>query len=80
MPPQRKQETSTSTLGSVNGKKCGRIRTSRSAPKIARSISSQRPLEVGEGDVLADREALDLVEHRAVGGVGVAPVDLARGR
>src|SRR4029450_12071376 len=38
----------------------------------------QRPLQVGEGDPLADRQPLDLVEHRAVGGVGIAPVDLAR--
>ncbi len=38
----------------------------------------QGPLEVGERDPLADREALDLMEHRAVGGVGVAAVDLAR--
>ena len=35
----------------------------------------QRPVEVGEGDPLADRQALDLVEHRRVGGVGVAAVD-----
>src|SRR5680860_348516 len=35
-------------------------------------------LAIGEGITLADRQPLDLVEHRAVGGVGVAPVDLAR--
>ncbi len=43
MPEQRKQETSTSTLGSVNGKKWGRIRTSRSGPKIARAKVSSVP-------------------------------------
>ena len=37
-------ETSTSTLGSVNGKKCGRRRTSRSSPKIARANASSVPL------------------------------------
>ena len=74
---QLKQETSTSTLGSVNGKKCGRRRTSRSSPKIARANAEQRALEVGERDVLVDREALDLVELRRVRRVVVAPVDAA---
>ncbi len=32
-PPQTKQETSTSALGSVNGKYDGRRRISRSSPK-----------------------------------------------
>ena len=40
---QLKHETSTSTLGSVNGKKCGRSRTSRSSPKIARANVSSVP-------------------------------------
>ena len=40
----------------------------------------QRALEVGERDVLVDREALDLVELRRVRRVVVAPVDAARGR
>ena len=43
MPPQRKQETSTCTLGSVKGKKSGRNRVSRSGPKIARANSSSVP-------------------------------------
>src|SRR5665647_549429 len=34
-------------------------------------------LEIGERDALVDDEALDLVEHRRVRGVGVAAVDLA---
>src|SRR5882757_1328734 len=38
----------------------------------------QRPLQVGQGQPLGHRQPLHLVEHRAVGGVGVAPVDLAR--
>src|ERR1044072_7876480 len=33
---QLKQETSTSTLGSVNGKKCGGRRSSRSSPQSGR--------------------------------------------
>ena len=40
---QLKQETSTSTLGSVKGKKCGRSRTWRSSPKIARAKASSVP-------------------------------------
>ena len=35
---QLKHETSTSTLGSVKGKKCGRRRTWRSSPNVARAI------------------------------------------
>ena len=35
----------------------------------------QRPLEVGERDVLVDGEPLDLVELGRVRGVGVGPVD-----
>ena len=77
VPSHWKQETSTSTLGSVKGKKWGRSRTSRSSPKIARQSASRVPLQVGEGQPLGDRQPLHLVEHRAVGGVGVAPVDLA---
>ena len=77
---QLKHETSTSTLGSVNGKKCGRSRTSRSSPKIARANVSSVPLQVGERDVLVDGQPLDLVELRRVGGVGVGPVDAARER
>jgi hypothetical protein len=38
----------------------------------------QRALQVGERDVLVDREPLDLVELRRVGRVGVAAVDPAR--
>ncbi len=41
---QLKHETSTSTLGSVKGKKCGRSRTWRSSPKIARAKASSVPL------------------------------------
>ena len=37
----------------------------------------QRAAQVGERDVLVDREALDLVELRRVRGVGVAPVRAA---
>ena len=44
VPPHWKQETSTSTLGSVKGKKWGRSRTSRSSPKIARQSASSVPL------------------------------------
>ena len=43
VPSHWKQETSNSTLGSVKGKKCGRIRALRAPPKIARSISSSVP-------------------------------------
>ena len=43
LPSHWKQETSNSTLGSVKGKKWGRIRALRPAPKIALSISSSVP-------------------------------------
>ena len=39
----------------------------------------QRALEVGEAGVLVDQQAFDLVEHRRVGLVAVAAVDLAGG-
>ncbi len=55
------------------------MRASRLAAEDRAEHLGQRSLQVGERDPLADRQALDLVEHRAVGGVGVAPVDLARG-
>ena len=74
-PSQWKHDTSTSTLGSVKGKKCGRRRTSRRSPKVGAGELQQRPLEVGEGDVLVHRQALDLVELGRVGGVVVGPVD-----
>src|SRR3546814_6692862 len=38
----------------------------------------QRALEVGEARVLVDQQALALVEHRRVGLVGVAAIDLAQ--
>ena len=41
---QLKQRTSTSTEGSVNGKKCGRSRTSRSLPNTSRANASSVPL------------------------------------
>src|SRR5690606_18751678 len=39
----------------------------------------ERALEVGEGRGLVDQQALDLVEHRRMGLVGVRTVDLAGG-
>ena len=74
---QLKQSTSSSTLGSVNGKKCGRSRVFRSSPKIAWANALQRPGEVGERDVLVDREPFDLVELGRVRAVVVAPVGAA---
>ena len=41
---QLKHDTSTSTDGSVNGKKCGRRRTSRSLPNTSRANPSSVPL------------------------------------
>src|SRR3546814_13694297 len=38
----------------------------------------QRALEVGEARVLVDQQALALVEHRRVGLVGVAAIDLSQ--
>ena len=46
------------------------------AEELAREVV-HRALEVGQRDALVDDEALDLVEHRRVRGVGVAAVDLA---
>ena len=74
---QLKHETSISTLGSVKGKKCGR---SLHLPLVAEDRAGegeQRALEVGERDVLVDREPLDLVELRRVRRVVVAAVDAA---
>ena len=44
LPPQSSQLTSTSMLGSVNGKKCGRTRMSRSPPKNSRVKCATVPL------------------------------------
>ena len=74
---QLKHETSNSTLGSVNGKKCGRSRTRAVLAEDRAREREQRALEVGERDVLVDRQPLDLVELRRVGGVVVAPVGAA---
>ena len=49
----------------------------RSPPKNSSREVVHGALEVGERDALVDDEALDLVEHRRVRGVGVAPIDLA---
>jgi hypothetical protein len=43
-PPQTWQEKSTSTLGSVKGKKCGRMRTFTSGPIIWRAKVPRSPL------------------------------------
>ena len=72
---QLKHETSTSTLGSVNGKKSGRRRISALLAEHGAGEHLERPLEVRQGDVGVDRESLDLVELRRVRGVGrVGPV------
>ncbi|MFN8204161.1 MAG: hypothetical protein U0S48_16500 [Solirubrobacteraceae bacterium] len=74
---QLKRETSTSTDGSADRKKCGRSRTSRSGPKIARAKSLGVPWIKPAHDVGVDGQPLDLVELRRVGGVAVAAVDAA---
>ena len=68
------QDTSTSTEGSVNGKKWGRSRTSPIGPEHGPCERLQRPFEIGKRDVLVDDQPLDLVEHGSVGGVGVAAI------
>ena len=78
VPSQWKHETSTSTLGSVNGKKCGRRRTSRSSPKIARANASSVPLR--SASVMSSSTASPSIWWNC--GVCVAsesrPVDAAR--
>ena len=70
---------SNSADGSVNGKYDGRRREVKSPPKNALVNASMRAGQVGEGDVAVDHQALDLVEHRHVGGVGgVLPEHPAR--
>ena len=64
-------------LGSVNGKKCGRTRMlAVAAEELPREVRDGA-LEVGQGDALVHDQALDLVEHRRVRRVRVAPVHLA---
>jgi hypothetical protein len=78
-PLQLKHETSTSTLGSVKGKKWGRSSTSRCSPKIWRANASSVPLRSASVTPVVDRQAFDLVKLRRVRGVVVGPVDAARG-
>ena len=77
-PPQMPQVTSTSALGSVNGKKCGRnrVRAVGTEDRLAEVV--ERALQVAEGDALVDDEPLDLRELRQVARVGdVSAIDLA---
>ena len=61
--------TSTSADGSVNGKKCGRIRVRACGPNSERANASRVPRRLRHRQPAIDREALHLMEHRGVGGV-----------
>ena len=79
MPSQLKHETSTSTLRLGEREE---VRAQAHLALVAEDRAGegqQRALEVGERDVLVDRQALDLVELRRVRRVAVAAVDAARG-
>src|SRR5580704_6392599 len=78
LPPQKMQETSNSTLGSVNGKKPGGKRGfSPGAEKLFNEIFDGAG-EIAEGDIGIDGKTFDLMEDEGMRGVGiVAAVDLA---
>ena len=59
---QKTQDTSTSALGSVNGKKLGRSRVSVLSEELFVK-AFKGTLEVAERDALIDEETLELVEH-----------------
>ncbi len=71
---QLKHETSTSTLGSVNGKKCGRSTDLALVAEDRPREREQRPLQIAERDVGVDGEPFDLGNWGRVGGVVVGPV------
>jgi hypothetical protein len=73
------QAISTSALGSVKGKNSGRKRSGQILVEHLAGEDGQHPFEVGEGDVLVDEKTFDLMEHRGMGDIRVAAVDLARG-
>ena len=62
-------QTSTSADGSVNGKKCGRIRVRAVRAELGARERVQRSAQMRHGQAAVHRQALDLVEHRRVGGV-----------
>ncbi len=61
-PRQSRQWTSTSTLGSVNGKSLPRRRTSWSSPKTEHAELDEDPFQVAHLDVRPDDQPLDLME------------------
>ena len=61
---------SNSADGSVNGKYDGPQPRGEVAAEERLGERVERAGQVGEGDVAVDHQALDLVEHRHVGGVG----------
>ena len=78
-PSQKMQLMSYSADGSVNGKYDGRRREWIGAAEVGGGERLEGAGQVGEGDAPVDDQALDLVEHRHVAGVGgVAPVHPAR--
>lgn len=78
LPRQILQEMSISTEGSVNGKKLGRKRISRSAPKIFSRIL-QASLSNPHCDILIDDKAFNLHELMGVCGIViVAPIHFSR--
>ncbi len=80
-PPHITQVTSTSALGSVNGKKLGRMRIFVSLPNISWANCKQGPFQVAHPDVLIDDEPFDLREHMGMGRIVIiAAVDACPGR
>ena len=80
LPWQTWQVKSTSTLGSVNGKKCGRKRIFTSGPHQLAGKIGKRALQVGQRNVFIHIEPLHLVEVGAMGGVGRVTAIAATGR
>ena len=78
LPPQAKQLTSTSTLGSVNGKRLRPEPRPHSGPVQAAREFVEDVFQVGHRDALVHGEPFDLVEEVSVRGVhGVGPIDAA---
>ena len=78
-PLSRRHWMSTSSDGSVNGKNDGRKRILTLIDLEERLAELlEDPFQVAEMRALVDHQALDLVEHRRVGLVGVAAIGAAR--
>ena len=78
-PPERRHWMSTSSEGDVKGKKLGRKRMP-TCGDLEEGLAEflEHPFQIGERRALVDDQAFDLVEHRRMRLVGVAPIGAAR--